>query len=306
MARLTVVGSLNMDLVVRTPRIPRPGETIIGRDFHTIPGGKGANQAVAAAKLGAHVTMVGRVGDDDFGRALLNNLRAVGIKTDFVKTDPEAATGIALITVEDSGENNIVLASGSNMRLTVEDIKAAADAIAQADIVLFQLESPLPAVEAGLKLAKERGVVTLLNPAPAQPLSGALLSYVDILVPNETETALLTGLPVTTTAEIEKAAEHLRLVGVGAVILTLGERGAFLCSDQGNAMFPAYRIEPVDTTAAGDAFVAGLAVAWAETGSLTNAIPWANAAGALAAMKLGAQPSLPTRSEWEQFYYSHT
>ncbi len=305
MARLTVVGSLNMDLVVRTPRIPRPGETIIGKDFHTIPGGKGANQAVAAARLGAQVTMVGRVGDDDFGRALLNNLRTAGINTDFVKVDPEAATGIALITVEDSGENNIVLASGSNMRLTVEDIEAAAEAIAQADIVLFQLESPLPAVEAGLRLAKERGVVTLLNPAPAQPLSDTLLSYVDILVPNETETALLTGLPVTTAAEIEKAAEHLRRVGVGAVILTLGERGAFLCSDAGNAMFPAYRIEPVDTTAAGDAFVAGLAVAWAETGDLTSAIPWANAAGALAAMKLGAQPSLPTRSEWEQFYYSH-
>jgi len=305
MARITVVGSLNMDLVVRTPRIPKPGETIIGRDFHTIPGGKGANQAVAAAKLGAQVTMVGRVGNDDFGRALLNNLRSVNINTDFVTIDPDAATGIALITVEDSGENNIVLASGSNMRLSVTDIEAAEEAIAQADVVLFQLESPVPTVEAGLKLAKKRGVATLLNPAPAQPLSDALLSCVDILVPNETETALLTGRPVATIAQIEEAAEHLRRTGVGTVIVTLGERGAFLCSAEGNAMFPAYPIEPVDTTAAGDAFVAGFAVAWADTGDLKAAIPWGNAAGALAAMKLGAQPSLPTRSEWEAFYRSH-
>ena len=304
MARITVVGSLNMDLVVRTPRIPKPGETIIGKDFHTIPGGKGANQAVAAAKLGAQVSMVGRVGEDDFGRALLNNLASANINSDFVKRDPGAATGIALITVEDSGENNIVLAPGANMKLTVEDLEAAEEAIAQADVVLFQLESPLAAVEAGLKLAKKRGVTTLLNPAPAQALSERLLSYVDILAPNETETGLLTGLPVGTPAQIEEAAERLRRIGVGTVILTLGERGAFLCSAEGNAMFPAYKVEPVDTTAAGDAFVAGFAVALAEKGSLKAAIPWGNAAGALAATKLGAQPSLPTRSEWEAFYRS--
>jgi len=302
MARITVIGSLNMDLVVRTPRIPKPGETIIGTDFHTIPGGKGANQAVAAAKLGAQVSMVGRVGEDDFGRALLNNLTSVNINSDFVKRDQGAATGIALITVEDSGENNIVLATGANMKLTIEDLDDAEEAIAQADIVLFQLESPLATVEAGLKLAKKRGVTTLLNPAPAQALPDGLLRHVDILVPNETETGLLTGLPVETPTQIEEAAEQLRRIGVGTVILTLGERGAFLCSAKGNEMFPAYQVEPVDTTAAGDAFVAGFAVALAEKKNLKAAIPWGNAAGALAATKLGAQTSLPTRSEWEAFY----
>jgi ribokinase len=301
-ARVTVIGSLNMDLVVRTPRIPKPGETIIGKDFHTIPGGKGANQAVAAAKLGAQVSMVGRVGEDDFGRALLENLSSVSINCDGVKKDPHSATGIALITVEDSGENNIVLATGANMKLTVDDLEDAADTIARADIVLLQLESPLAAVEAGLKMAKKRGVITLLNPAPAQSLPDSLLRYVDILVPNETETGLLTGRPVGTPTQIEEAAEQLRRIGVGTVILTLGERGAFLCSAGGNQMFPAYRVEPIDTTAAGDAFVGGFAVALAELRDLKVAITWGNAAGALAATKLGAQPSLPTRAEWEAFY----
>ena len=300
MARITVVGSLNMDLVVRTPRIPKPGETIIGSDFHTIPGGKGANQAVAAAKLGAEVSMVGRVGEDDFGRALIANLEAVHVNHRFVRRDPVTPTGIALITVEDSGENNIVLAPGSNMKLTVEDIVAAGETIAQSDSVLFQLESPLPVVEAALELAKSRGVTTILNPAPAQPLSEALLRYVDILVPNETETALLTGLPVATDAQIEQAAEHLRRIGVGTVILTLGERGAFLCSAAGNRHVPAYKIRPVDTTAAGDAFLGGFAVALGEGSSLEEAVSRGNAAGAVAATRFGAQPSLPTRDEWQR------
>ena len=168
MARITVVGSLNMDLVVRTPRIPRPGETIIGSDFHTIPGGKGANQAVAAAKLGAKVSMIGRVGVDDFGKALLANLNSVGVNSDLVRQDCSAATGIALITVEDSGENNIVLAPGANMKLSVEDVETAGEIIDRSDMVLLQLESPLSVVEATLKLAKRRGVITVLNPAPAQ------------------------------------------------------------------------------------------------------------------------------------------
>jgi len=301
-ARITVVGSLNMDLVVRTPRIPKPGETIIGSDFHTIPGGKGANQAVAAAKLGAEVSMVGRVGEDDFGRALLANLDSVNVNHDFVQRDTTAPTGIALITVEDSGENNIVLAPGSNMKLTVEDIESARQTIARSDSVLFQLESPLPVVEAALKLAKAHGVTTILNPAPAQPLSKELLRYVDVLVPNETETGLLTGLPVETDSQIEQAAEHLRHIGVGTVILTLGERGAFLCSAAGNRNFPAFKIQPVDTTAAGDAFVAGFAVALGEGASLAEAVSRGNAAGAFAATRFGAQPSLPTREEWDQFY----
>ena len=306
MAHITVVGSLNMDLVVRTPRIPRPGETIIGSDFHTIPGGKGANQAVAAAKLGAQVSMIGRVGVDDFGEALLANLNSVGVNSDLVRQDSSAATGIALITVEDSGENNIVLAPGANMRLSVDDIETAEEIIDRSDMVLLQLESPLSVVEATLKLAKRRGVTTVLNPAPAQSLPEGVLRYVDILVPNETETGLLTALPVETFPQMEEAAEQLRRIGVGTVILTLGERGAFLCSADGNQLFPAYKIQPVDTTAAGDAFVAGFAVALAEGGNLFEAVPRGNAAGALAATKFGAQPSLPTRAEWERFYQEQT
>lgn len=306
MAHITVVGSLNMDLVVRTPRIPRPGETIIGSDFHTIPGGKGANQAVAAAKLGAEVSMIGRVGVDDFGKALLANLNSVSVNSDLVRQDPSAATGIALITVEDSGENNIVLAPGANMKLSVEDVETAGEIIDRSDMVLLQLESPLSVVEATLKLAKRRGVITVLNPAPAQSLPEEVLRHVDILVPNETETGLLTALPVETFSQMEEAAEQLRRIGVGTVILTLGERGAFLCSAGGNQLFPAYKIQPVDTTAAGDAFVAGFAVALAERGNLFEAVPRGNAAGALAATKFGAQPSLPTRSEWERFYQEQT
>jgi ribokinase len=290
-----------MDLVVRTPRIPKPGETIIGSDFHTIPGGKGANQAVAAAKLQAEVSMVGRVGTDDFGQALLSNLASAGIHSEGVKRDPDAATGIALITVEASGQNNIVLAPGANMNLTVEDIEAAGSTIASSAMVLLQLESPIPAVEAALKLAKSRGVSTLLNPAPAHPLSEELLQNVDILVPNESETSLLTGLPVESTDEIERAAERLREIGVGTVILTLGARGAYLASGEQNHLFPAYEVDPVDTTAAGDAFVAGFAVALAEGGSLSEAVRRGNASGALAATKLGAQPSMPTRVEWDRF-----
>ena len=306
MAHITVVGSLNMDLVVRTPRIPRPGETIIGSDFHTIPGGKGANQAVAAAKLGAEVSMIGRVGADDFGKALLANLNSVSVNSDLVRQDSSAATGIALITVEDSGENNIVLAQGANMKLSVEDVETTGEIIDRSDMVLLQLESPLQVVEATLRLAKRRGVITVLNPAPAQSLSEEVLRYVDILVPNETETGLLTALPVETFSQMEEAAEQLRRIGVGTVILTLGERGAFLCSADGNQLFPAYKIQPVDTTAAGDAFVAGFAVALAERGSLLEAVPRGNAAGALAATKFGAQPSLPTRAEWERFYQEQT
>lgn len=306
MARITVVGSLNMDLVVRTPRIPRPGETIIGSDFRTVPGGKGANQAVAAAKLGADVAMVGCVGQDDFGQALLLNLVDLNIDTEFVRRDPSAATGIALITVEDSGQNNIVLAPGANMELTAADIERAEGRIAESDIVLFQLESPVPVVHVGLELAKRRDVTTILNPAPASPLNDDLLRCVDVLVPNESETSLLTGLPVESQDEVRMAARRLRAMGIGTVILTLGERGAFLSSAEEERLVPAYQIEAVDTTAAGDAFVAGFAVALAEGGSLPEAVRWGNAAGALAAMRHGAQPSMPTRSEWEQFYQRET
>jgi ribokinase len=294
-AHVTVVGSLNMDLVARALRIPQPGETIIGGDFHTVPGGKGANQAVAAARLGAQVSMVGRVGHDAFARPLLDNLAADGVDHTFVTQDPEAATGVALIVVDDAGQNSIVVASGANMRLSPADVDAAEAVIASTDVLLLQLESPLETVTRAAEVARAHGVTVILNPAPARSLPAALLSLVDVLIPNESETMLLAGQPVEGQAEAEAAAAALRELGVGIVILTLGERGALLAREEGVELFPAFHVTPVDTTAAGDAFVGGFAAALAGGEPLTEAVRWGNAAGALATTKLGAQPSLPTR-----------
>ena len=298
-AHITVVGSLNMDLIARTPRFPQPGETIIGSDFHTVPGGKGANQAVAAARLGAQVSMVGRVGRDGFAESLLNNLVAAGVDHAFVIQDPEAATGVALIAVDDAGQNSIIVASGANVRLSPTDVDGAEAAIAGADALLLQLESPLETVTRAAKAAHAHGVPVILNPAPARSLPDALLALVDVLIPNESETALLTGLPVGDPAEAEAAATALRGLGVGTVILTLGERGALLAREDGAEYFPAFEVTPVDTTAAGDAFVGGFAVALGEGRSLAEAVQWGNGAGALATTRLGAQPSLPTRQDLE-------
>ena len=298
-AHIAVVGSLNMDLVTRTPRIPQPGETIIGSDFRTVPGGKGANQAVAAARLGIQVSMVGRVGRDAFAQPLLDNLAAAGVDHTFVTQDPGAATGVALIVVDDAGQNSIVVASGANAHLSPADVDAAESTIAAAAALLLQLESPLETVTRAAEIARAHGVTVILNPAPAHPLPAKLLSMVDVLIPNESETALLTGLPVDSQTEAEAAAAALRELGVGTVILTLGERGALLAREDGAEYLAAFEVTPVDTTAAGDAFVGGFAVALAEGRTLAEAVRWGNATGALATTKLGAQPSLPTRQELE-------
>lgn len=298
-AHITVVGSLNMDLIVRAPRIPQPGETIIGSGFHVAPGGKGANQAVAAARLGARVSLVGRVGQDSFGTDLLANLREASVDHTYVVQDPDAASGVALIEVDDAGQNSIIVASGANMRLSPADVEAAEAVIAGADILLLQLESPLETVTRAAQLARAHQVTVILNPAPAQPLPVELLSAVNILLPNESETAILTGLPVGDQSEIEAAGARLRDLGIETLILTLGERGAMRVTAGGSQLFPTFQVTPVDTTAAGDAFVGGLAVALAEGLSLPEAIRWGNAAGALATTRLGAQPSLPTRQTLE-------
>ncbi len=296
---IVVTGSLNMDLVARAPRIPRPGETIIGGDFCTVPGGKGANQAVAAARLGAQVSMIGQVGRDAFAQALLDNLAAAGVDHSFVAQDPDAATGVALIVVDDAGENSIVVAPGANMRLSPTDVDEAESVVAAADALLLQLESPLETVTRAAEVARAHGVTVVLNPAPARSLPDELLALVDVLIPNETETALLTGLPVRDRAEAETAAAALHELGVGTMILTLGERGALLSREQGSEHFAAFEVTPVDTTAAGDAFVGGFAVALTEGRTLSEAVRWGNAAGALATTKLGAQPSMPTRQDLE-------
>jgi ribokinase len=299
-ARVAVVGSLNMDLVARSPRIPQPGETIIGGDYKNVPGGKGANQAVAAARLGARVSMVGRIGRDAFGDQILGDLAADGVDTSFVLQEEGMPTGVALIVVDDAGQNSIVVASGANMRLSPADVDAATTAIADADALLLQLESPLETVIRAAEVARDHGVTVTLNPAPARVLPVQLLAAVDVLIPNESETALLTGMPVDSQGQAEAAAAALLQLGVGAVVLTLGSRGALLAQQGNRQLVPAFQVQPVDTTAAGDAFVAALAVALAEDLGIADAVRWANAAGALATTVLGAQPSLPSRAAVEQ------
>ncbi len=301
MPEIVVVGSLNMDLVVRTPRLPRPGETIIGHEFITAPGGKGANQTVAAAKLGAAVGMVGRVGTDDFGRALRTNLRAGGADDTYVFTEDTASTGIAIIEVDDTGQNTIVVAPGANAHVMPADIDAARSMITSAQAVIVQLEIPLDTVLHALRLARRVNVLTMLNPAPAQTLSAELLTLADIPIPNEIEASLLTGLEVRDFESAEQAADQLRQRGAQVVVVTLGERGAIAADDRGVKRVPAFQVKAIDTTAAGDAFVAALAVACADGRPLDTALREASASGALAATKLGAQPSMPTRAELDEF-----
>ena len=294
---LIVVGSLNMDLVVRAPRHPRPGETLIGSQFQTFPGGKGANQAVAAARLGAKVRMIGRVGQDAFGDALLQTARQDGVDTTFIRRDPNAATGVALITLDEAGQNTIVVASGANMQVSAQDIEQAAAAFEGASLLLMQLECPLEAVEAAAELAQRYGIPVVLNPAPARPLPQSLLARVDYLLPNQHELQLLAE------GEADYATAAARLIsnGVRNLVVTLGEEGALLVTPQSQETLPAFKVPVVDTVAAGDAFAAAFCVALAEGKSLRDAVLWGNAAGAIAVTRPGAQPSMPNREELNQF-----
>ncbi len=299
MTRVLVAGSANTDMVVRVPRIPRPGETVLGGAFAMAAGGKGANQAVAAARAGARVTFVARVGDDLFGRQALDGFARDGIETRFVRATPGAATGIALITVDGRGENSISVASGANALLAGADIEAAAEAFGAADIVLLQLESPLETVAAAARAAKDKGVPVILNPAPARELGDGLLSLVAVLTPNEHEAALLTGIAVRDGAGAREAARRLRARGPATVVVTLGERGVYASSDGFEGHLPAFPVEPVDTTAAGDVFNGALAVALAEKRPLPQALRFAQAAAAISVTRPGAQPSAPTFAEIE-------
>lgn len=299
-ARVVVVGSANTDMVARVARLPRPGETVLGHEFESLPGGKGANQAVAAARLGAVVTFVACVGADALGDGLVLGLEAEGIHTRYVVRDPDAPTGVALITVDEAtGENVIVVASGANAKLSVGLVEMAGDAIRAADVLVCQLESPLETVTAALKLAREAGKTTILNPALAQPLTDELLSLVSVLTPNETEAALLAG---NAQATPEAAAATLRAKGVERLVVTLGAEGALLVTEDGRARVPGRAVpQVVDTTAAGDCFTGALAVGLGEEMPPAEAAAFANAAAALSVTKAGAQPSLPSRFETEQF-----
>jgi ribokinase len=298
---IVVVGSSNTDMIIRVPRIPRAGETLLGGEFFTAAGGKGANQAVGAARAGGKVTLVARVGRDAFGDQAIAGLRRDGIDVSCVFRDRLTASGVALIFVAKDGENSIAVAGGANAKLSPADVKKATRAIRSAALLVAQLETPLATVTAAAEVAAKAGVRVILNPAPARPLANSLLKLISILTPNETEAELLTGIKVTDEAGAAKACAKLRSRGVRTVILTLGERGAFLADADGQRLVPGFKVKTVDSTAAGDIFNGALAVALAEGKTVLDAVRFANAAAALSVTRLGAQPSAPTRADIAKF-----
>ncbi|WP_442506287.1 ribokinase [Novipirellula sp. SH528] len=298
--QITVVGSINMDLVVRCDRFARPGETITANSSAEISGGKGANQAVAAALSGSNVRMIGRVGDDAFANTLLQNLQSHDIDCDGVSKTTDCASGLAIVTVEASGQNAIMLVQGANGRVTPEDVDTNRTAIETADVVLLQLEIPLDAVLATIKIAKQAGVRIILDPAPVPQVWSDELLNVDLVCPNETEAAAITGRPVETIDDAKEAAQELHRRGCKNVVITLGDRGSVLYANNTFHQFAADKITVIDTTAAGDAFAGALAVRWAETDDLVEAMRFATAAGAIAASREGAQPSMGTRQMIEE------
>ena len=296
-ARVLVVGSCSIDMIVQVDRIPRIGETVIGGKFNSAGGGKGANQAVTAARAGASVEFVGRVGRDDFGKNIVSGLKADGIKVARIQVDPREPSGIAFIFVGGGGENSIAVASGANLRITPRDVAAAKASFSKEAILLVQLETPLAAVAAAVSLAHRRGMHVILNPAPARALPDALLRKVDIITPNEHEAESLTGIKVDGAPAAQAAAKRLHEKGVGTVIITLGSRGAFVSAGGVGALMPAFKAKAVDTTAAGDVFNGALAVALAEGRPLPDAVRFGQAAASISVTRLGAQPSAPTRAE---------
>lgn len=294
--RICVVGSSNIDLTFRTSRLPRSGETLAGQSFQIGFGGKGANQAVMAARLGARVTMVTRVGCDVFGEQTLHNYQQHGIDTTHVRRDAERPTGTATILVEDSGQNCILLVAGANAALSPEDVRAAASVLGECGALLCQLEVPIETTLEAFRLARAAGVRTILNPAPAVPLPDELLRLTDLCIPNETEAELLTGQRVTNSEEAKAAAAILKQRGVGAVLVTLGERGVVVVDEEGEHI-PGTTVRAVDASGAGDVFIGSLAVFLLEGLSLRQAARRANRVAAQSVTRPGTQASFPTRNE---------
>jgi len=294
-------------MTIKAARLPRPGETILGGEFLMAAGGKGANQAVAAARAldprsRGEVVFIARLGDDMFGRKALEGFKREGIVSDHILKDPEAPSGVALITVDSLGENIITVAPGANARLSPQDVEAAGRLIASTSILLMPLEVPMATVHRAVEIASARGVRVIINPAPAQPILGSdLLHHVSILTPNETETEILTGIRIDHEKDLLAAADALLAIGLEAVLIAMGPRGVYIASADLREHIPAFKVEAVDTTAAGDVFSGALTVAFAEGKALAEAARFANAAAALSVTKMGAQPSAPRRPEIDDF-----
>jgi ribokinase len=297
--RIAVLGSINMDLMIRCPILPRPGETIAAESSVEICGGKGANQAVAAARAGGNVTMIGRLGDDAFNSRLRQNLHNDGIDTQHVLKTPDCPSGLAVVAVEHSGENSILLVPGANALLSPADVQNARTVIESSDALLVQLEIPTDTVAAALDIANSAGVRVILDPAPAPRVWVTEFNKVDLLCPNESEAAVISGSPVTNLQQAALVAAQLQNQIRGDVIITMGEEGSVLCTQQGTTTVPAFPTNPVDTTGAGDAFAGALAVHWAGHNDLAAAVRFANAAGALATTRPGAQSGMASQTEIE-------
>lgn len=300
MKNICVIGSLNMDLVVNVDKMPKPGQTIIGSNFKEVPGGKGANQAVAMARLNGNVSMIGKVGEDGFGQTLINSLKNDKVDTTYIKTT-KGATGVALITVDNNAQNSIVVSPGANFEVKEEDIDNNIEAIKNSDIVVLQLETPLNTIKYALKKSKELNKYTILNPAPALKLDDEIIKNVDLLTPNETELEIISGVSIETEEDIQKAAQIMIEKGVKELIVTLGSKGSLYINKEKSIFKKAYKVQAVDTTAAGDSYTAALAVALSKDKNIEEAMDFASKVGALSVLKEGAQSSLPTLEDVENF-----
>lgn len=303
---IVVIGSSNTDMIIKMSRMPKPGETVLGGEFSIAAGGKGANQAVSAARAGGKVVFISRVGDDMFGEQAVNGFIKDGINIEHVIKDKKAPSGVALIFVDKEGENSIAVASGANANLSPADITAAKDVIASAAIILMQLEIPIETVKTVVEIAREHSVKVILNPAPAQPLGVDILRHISIITPNESEAELLTGIKVEDEQDAEGAANILLSKGIQAVLITLGARGVYVSDSDFKGIISGFTVKAEDTTAAGDVFNGVLAVSLAENKTLPEAVRFSNAAAALSVMTLGAQTSAPQRSEIEAFLKERT
>lgn len=303
--KITVVGSYNTDLTIRAPRMPKPGETILGSSFSKSPGGKGANQAVAAARAGAEVCFIGCVGKDSFGDEAVKQLQQNRINVEYVKRDDEAHTGVAYIIVTDAGENCIVVACGANACLTPQHIENATVAIASADVLVVQLESPLETVAVAIRIAAKTGINVILNPAPAHLLEAELLNRIAVITPNEIECEMLTGIKITDDASLHAASHHLLKMGVKAVLITREKKGVFAATTESSFSVPAFKVDSIDTTGAGDVFNGAFAAGFSEHLPLGAVVKFAAAAAAFSVTKMGAQNSAPFLEEIQRFLIDH-